>query len=82
MPEYNSWTAPTAAPATGGFGLDGNGSAGAGDGGDSYWFKLSYANSQAGGGGSSYTYPTLCTDVVHTQSANNKITGYVKLLPA
>lgn len=33
----------------------------------------------AGGGGSSYTHPTLCSDVVHTQGFNARTTGWVTI---
>ena len=63
----------------GGTGYGGAGWYGGGGGVDGYYYKGSseYGNSAgAAGGGSSYTHPTLCLNVVHTQSfqAGN---GYV-----
>lgn len=58
---------------TGGFG--GAGYYGGGSGCAS-WKSNSTYNSGPGGGGSSYTDPTLCTDVVHTQGVNEG-NGYV-----
>lgn len=37
-----------------------------------------YIEMYGGGGGSSYTHPTLCSSVVHTQGFN-KGNGYVKI---
>ena len=40
-----------------------------------------YGNYGAGGGGSSYTHPTLCTGVTHTQGFTAADAGYIILTP-
>lgn len=77
----------------GGFGLGGSatgfnvffgGAGGAGwyggGGSGSYWYASWYANVAGGAGGSSYTHPSLCTSVVHSQGVNAG-NGYVILTP-
>lgn len=51
-----------------------------GGGGNGIYMSRSGVYACGGGGGSSYTHPTLCTNVVHTQGYNNG-NGYIKITP-
>lgn len=51
-----------------------------GGGGGTYAFNSVWGDTSGGGGGSSYTHPTLCSNVEHTQGYNNS-NGYIIITP-
>lgn len=78
--------------AQGKFGLGGNGGNGNVGAGGAGWYgggggssmnvsKVPGMSNTAGGGGSSYTDPELCSEVVHTQGFNADGNGYVIITP-
>lgn len=62
----------------GGTGSSGAGGAGYYGGGSGAWYEYYGWNCAGGGGGSSYTNGTLCSEVVHTQGYREGV-GYVKI---